>query len=264
VLLLDVTPLTLGIETAGGVSTPMIDRNTTIPTKKSQVFSTYSDNQTAVDIKILQGERPMASDNKMLGNFRLEGIPPAMRGVPQIEVTFDIDANGILHVTAKDLGTGRDQKITISGSSGLSKDEVENLKKEAELHAEEDRKKKERIETRNELDSMVYQTEKQISDLGDKLPADKKTALTDALTAAKKVLDNQGASTDELKGARDRIMKLMHEMSQDLYGQAGAAPGGATTEGPQGPSSAADNSSAPKNDNVVDADFEVVDDDDKK
>lgn len=265
VLLLDVTPLTLGIETAGGVSTPMIDRNTTIPTKKSQVFSTYSDSQTAVDIKVLQGERPMAADNKMLGNFRLEGIPPAPRGVPQIEVTFDIDANGILHVTAKDLGTGKDQRITISGSSGLSKDEVENLKKEAELHAEEDRKKKERIETRNELDTMVYQTEKQITDLGDKLPADKKTALTDALTAAKKVLDNQGASTDELKEARDRIMKLMHEMSQELYGQAGAAQAGAAaSEGPQGAASSSTAGASSSNDNVVDADFEVVDDDDKK
>ena len=275
VLLLDVTPLTLGIETAGGVSTPMIERNTTIPTKKSQIFSTYADSQTAVDIKVLQGERPMANDNKVLGNFRLDGIPSAPRGVPQIEVTFDIDANGILHVTAKDLGTGKDQKITITGSSGLSKDEVEKLKKEAELHAEEDRQKKELIENRNELDGMVYQTEKQLKDIGDKFPEDKKVPLADALTAAKKVLDNKGASADELKAAKEKLSHLLQEMGQELYAAAQAAQGGAdgdaadaATAGAAGGKGAGKSKSASDKKaadyNVVDADFEVIDEDDKK
>lgn len=265
VLLLDVTPLTLGIETAGGVSTPMIERNTTIPTKKSQIFSTYADNQTAVDVKVLQGERPMANDNKVLGNFRLDGIPTAPRGVPQIEVTFDIDANGILHVTAKDLGTGKDQKITITGSSGLSQDEVDKLKKEAELHAEEDRIKKELIENRNELDGMVYQTEKQLSEIGDKFPEDKKVPLTEALTTAKKVLDNANASADELKGAKEKLTSLLQEMGQELYAAAQAAQAGAAgTEGADTPAdSSAKSEKKASDDTVVDADFEVVDDDKK-
>jgi molecular chaperone DnaK len=265
VLLLDVTPLTLGIETAGGVSTAMIDRNTTIPTKKSQIFSTYADSQTAVDIKVLQGERPLANDNKILGNFRLDGIPAAPRGVPQIEVTFDIDANGILHVTAKDLGTGKDQKITITGSSGLSEEEVEKLKKEAELNAEEDRKKKELIETRNELDGMTYQTEKQLSEIGDKFPDEKKAPLTEALTSAKKVLENQDASLEELTTAKDELTKLLQEMGQELYNAAQQAQGDAA--GPEaGPSEAGEKttSKAKSDDNVVDADFEVVDDEEKK
>lgn len=266
VLLLDVTPLTLGIETAGAVSTPMIDRNTTIPSKKSQIFSTYADSQTAVDVKVLQGERPMAADNKILGNFRLDGIPAAPRGVPQIEVTFDIDANGILHVTAKDLGTGKDQKITISGSSGLSEEEVEKLRKEAELHAEEDKLKKELIENRNELDGMVYQTEKQLTDIGDKFPDDKKAPLTEALTAAKKVLENQEATAAELKEASEKVSALLQEMGQELYEAAqaaqGEAAGAATTEG----ATSAEAPQEPKkeDDNVVDADFEVIDDEEKK
>ncbi len=276
VLLLDVTPLTLGIETAGGVSTAMIERNTTIPSKKSQIFSTYADSQTAVDIKVLQGERPMANDNKVLGNFRLDGIPTAPRGVPQIEVTFDIDANGILHVTAKDLGTGKDQKITITGSSGLSEEEVENLKKEAELHAEEDLKRKELIEARNELDGMVYQTEKQLSDIGDKFPEDKKVPLTEALTEAKKVLENQEATADELNTAKEKLTNLLQEMGQELYAAAQAAQGGAEGEGMDPAAAAAAaaaaaeagsgaGSKSDKNgDDVVDADFEVVDEDDKK
>ncbi len=258
VLLLDVTPLTLGIETAGGVSTPMIERNTTIPAKKSQVFSTYADGQTAVDIKVLQGERPMANDNKILGNFRLEGIPGAPRGVPQIEVIFDIDANGILHVTAKDKGTGKDQKITISGSSGLDKDEVERLKKEAELHAEEDRLRKEAVENRNELDSMVYQAEKQISEHGDKLPGDKKGALDAAIANAKQVLENSAASGEELKSAKEKLTGILAEVGQSVYEAASAAGDPAGTAGEP----AGNQASEHKADNDV-VDAEVVDDDRK-
>lgn len=255
VLLLDVTPLTLGIETAGGVSTPMIERNTTIPTKKSQIFSTYSDNQTAVDVKVLQGERPMANDNKMLGNFRLEGIPIAPRGTPQIEVTFDIDANGILHVTAKDMGTGKDQKITISGSSGLDKDEIERLKKEAELHAAEDKEKKETVEARNELDNLIYQTEKQVAEAGEKLPAEKKSAIDLALQEGRQVQANTSASREELKGAATRITGLLQQLAQDLASAAGAAAAAAEP----GPTPQGENDG-----DVVDADFEVVDDETKK
>lgn len=260
ILLLDVTPLTLGIETAGGVSTPMIERNTTIPTKKSQVFSTYADSQTAVDVRVLQGERPMARDNKLLGNFRLDGIPPATRGTPQIEVTFDIDANGILHVNAKDLGTGKDQHITITNASGLSKEEVERLRKEAEAHAAEDLKQKEAVEARNQLDSMVYQTEKQLKDLGDKVPADKKSQLESLVAEGKKVLENQAASASEMNAVFEKIQSVFQEVVKDLYSHAG----------PQGP---AQNDQAgtppppsePKNGgNVVEGDFEVVDGDDKQ
>ena len=258
VLLLDVTPLTLSIETAGGVSTPMIERNTTIPKKASQVFSTYSDNQTAVDIRVLQGERPMARDNKLIGNFRLDGIAPAPRGLPQIEVTFDIDANGILNVTAKDKSTGKEQKITITNSSGLSKEEVENLRKEAELHAAEDAMRKETAEVRNELDNIIYQTQKQISEGGANLPVDAKQALENEITAAKQVLDKADASKDELNAAVDKLMKVLQENAQHMQqaqqpnAQAGAqqAQGGAAQQGGK--------------DGPVDADFEVVDDDKPK
>ncbi len=262
VLLLDVTPLTLGIETAGAVSTAMIERNTTIPAKKMQVFSTYSDSQTAVDIKILQGERPMANDNKLLGNFRLDGIPPAPRGVPQIEVSFDIDANGILHVSAKDKGTGKDQKITITNSSGLSKDDIERMKKDAELNAEADKKQREAVETKNNLDNLIYQTEKQIEELADKLPADKKSDLEAALAEGKQALESN--QVIEMKAATDKIQNLFASFAQDLYSQAEAAgppPPGATASADTGTSDTASSSAADSD--VVDADFEVVDDEKK-
>ena len=262
VLLLDVTPLTLGIETAGAISTAMIERNTTIPAKKMEVFSTYSDNQTAVDIKILQGERPMANDNKLLGNFRLDGIPPAPRGMPQIEVTFDIDANGILHVSAKDKGTGKDQKITITNSSGLSKDEIDKMKKEAELNAEADKKQREAVETKNNLDNLIYQTEKQIEELGDKLPSDKKSELDTALAEGKSALESNQA--DQMKAATTNIQNLFASLAQDLYSQAGAAgapPPEAT--GDTGGGTSDTTSSTASDSDVVDADFEVVDEDKK-
>jgi molecular chaperone DnaK len=265
VLLLDVSPLTLGIETAGGVATAMIPRNTTIPSKKSQVFSTYSDSQPSVEIVVLQGERPMSRDNKILGTFRLDGIPPAPRGVPQIEVTFDIDANGILHVTAKDLGTGKDQKITIQGSSGLSKEEVERMTKEAEVHAAEDKKRKDAVESRNQLDSSIYQLEKAIKDAGDKIPAEQKTKLETALTDAKKELESNDA--DRMKAAMENLSKLGAELYSQAQANAGAAQpdaGAAAGAGAAGPEADTGSKSGKKNDDVVDADFEVVDDDKKK
>jgi len=268
VILLDVTPLTLGIETAGAVSTPMIPRNTTIPTKKSQVFSTYADSQTAVDIKILQGERPMASDNKMLGNFRLDGIPPAPRGTPQIEVTFDIDANGILHVTAKDLGTGRDQKISITGSSGLTKDEVERLRKEAEAHAADDQKKRDAVESKNILDQAIYQSEKLFKDLGDKCPADKKAPAEAAIAEGKKVLADTAATPEQMKAAADKINTAMQAIGSEIYSKVkpeGTAAGGPAPEGAAADAGPSDpKPKAKKDGNVVDADFEVVDDKNEK
>ena len=262
ILLLDVTPLTLAIETAGSVATAMIDRNTTIPTKKSQVFSTYQDNQTAVDINVLQGERPMAKDNKRLGNFNLDGIPAAARGVPQIEVTFDIDANGILNVSAKDQGTGKEQKISITGSSGLDEAEVERLKEEAEAHAAEDASLKAKVESRNELDSLIYQSEKQISDLGDKIPADKKTELEGVIAEGKTVLENAEADAEQMNAVKEKISTILQAFAQEMYAQQGAE--GGVDPGAQASDATGADVAKEAEAETVDADFEVVDDEDKK
>ena len=258
-LLLDVTPLTLAIETLGGVATPMIPRNTTIPTKKTETFSTASDSQTEVEVHVLQGERPMAAANRTLGKFKLAGIPPAPRGVPQIEVTFDIDANGILNVTAKDNATGKDTRITISSSSGLSKDEVERMAKDAEAHAAEDKEKREEIEARNSLDGLVYNIEKMLKDSGEKVQAADKTDVETALADAKKTLEGTPSAAD-LKAAHERLTHASHKLAEVLYkansAQASGAPGGPSSQG----DGAADGQK--KDEGVIDAEY--VDVDDKK
>ena len=262
VLLLDVTPLTLGIETAGGVSTPMIERNTTIPTKKSQIFSTAADNQPAVDIVVLQGERSMSQDNKTLGTFKLDGIAPAPRGTPQIDVIFDIDANGILNVSAKDQGTGKDQKITISGSSSMDEAEVERLKQEAEKFADQDKEKKEVILARNELDSMVYQSEKQLSELNDQAPAELKDKINEVLVEVKKVLENQASTLPELNEAKDKMQKNFEDLGKEAMKYANSA---ASEDAPvEEESGSSEESESKKDDDIVDADFEVVDDENEK
>ena len=254
ILLLDVTPLSLGVETMGGVMTKMIDRNTTIPTSKTEVYSTAADNQTSVEINVLQGEREMAADNKSLGKFTLTGIPAAPRGVPQIEVTFDIDANGIVKVTAKDKATGKSQQITISGSTALSDDEVDRMVKDAESHAEEDKKHKDEIEVRNQTDSLCYSTEQTLKDLGDKVPEDQRKNVQDAVDAAKKVLE--GTDIDAIKAAGEKLQEASHKLAEVVYSN--------TQEQTAGGNAGASNAGSGSADDVVDADYEVVDDDKKK
>ena len=248
ILLLDVTPLSLGVETMGGIMTKMIDRNTTIPTSKTEVYSTAADNQTSVEINVLQGERELARDNKSLGKFQLTGIPAARRGVPQIEVTFDIDANGIVKVSAKDKGTGKEQQITISGSTALSDDEVDRMVKDAEAHAEEDKKQKEEVEVRNQTDSLCYSTEQTLNELGDKVSADVKSKAETAIADAKKALE--GSDVEAIKAAGESLQSVAYELAQVVYADAQQQ-----TDGAAG--------AQPADDDVVDADDEVVDDEDK-
>ena len=248
ILLLDVTPLSLGVETMGGIMTKMIDRNTTIPTSKTEIYSTAADNQTSVEINVLQGERELARDNKSLGKFQLTGIPAARRGVPQIEVTFDIDANGIVTVSAKDKGTGKEQQITISGSTALSDEEVDRMVKDAEAHAEEDKRQKEEVEVRNQTDSLCYSTEQTIADLGDKVSADVKGEAEAAISEAKKALE--GTDVDAIKAAGDKLQEVAYKLAQIVYADAQQETGGSAA--------------ASSDDDVVDADYEVVDDDQDK
>ena len=264
ILLLDVTPLSLSIETMGGVATKLIERNTTIPTKKSQVFSTAADNQTAVDIHVVQGEREFARDNKTLGQFRLDGILPARRGVPQIEVTFDIDANGIVNVSAKDLGTGKEQHITITSGSNMSKDDIDKAVKEAAAYEAEDKKKKEAIDTRNEADSMVFQTEKAMEEVGDKIDANDKAAVEADLNALKEAINKApaeqmtDAQVEEIKAAKEKLMNSAQKLFAKVYEQAQAAQGAAGAQGQAGPQAGQRASQAGYGDDVVDGDYKEV------
>ena len=261
-LLLDVTPLTLAIETLGGVATPMIPRNTTIPTRKTETFSTAADNQTSVEIHVLQGERPMAAQNRTLGKFHLTGIPPAPRGLPQIEVTFDIDANGILNVTAKDNATGKDQKITITSSSGLSKEEVERMAKDAEAHAADDKAKREEIDARNQLDSMVYQIEKMLRESGDKISGSERGEVENALADAKKALESNDKA--QMDCAREALTQASHKLAEQMYKATQPGPGagaGPTPGAEAGPQPGGDGQ-AKKDEGVIDAEY--VDVEDKK
>jgi len=262
ILLLDVTPLSLGVETLGGVMTTMIDRNTTIPTRKSEIYSTAADNQTSVEIHVLQGERPMARDNKTLGRFQLTGIPAARRGIPQIEVTFDIDANGIVNVSAKDLGTGQQQQITISGSTALSDDEVDRMVKDAEANAAEDAKRKEEIEVRNNCDSLVNATEQTLRELGDKVPADSKQAAEDAIAQAKTALEGQ--DIEAIKAAQEKLQEAGYKLAEVVY-STGAAPGAEGFDpAAAAAAAAAQQGAAPADDGTIEADYEVVDPEDEK
>jgi molecular chaperone DnaK len=260
-LLLDVTPLTLAIETLGGVATPMIPRNTTIPTRKTETFSTAADNQTSVEVHVLQGERPMAGQNRTLGKFHLTGIPPAPRGLPQIEVTFDIDANGILNVTAKDTATQKDQKITITSSSGLSKEEIDRMAKEADSHSAEDKAQREAIEAKNQLDSMVYSVEKMLREHGDKISGSERGDVESAVADAKKALE--GGDKAAMDKARENLTKASHKLAEQMYkaaqSQAGPAPGAGPSAGPEPGSNGA---SQKKDEGVIDAEY--VDVEDKK
>jgi molecular chaperone DnaK len=258
VLLLDVNPLSLGIETLGGVTTVLIPRNTTIPTKKSEVFSTAEDNQTTVEIHVLQGERELASGNKTIGKFQLTGIPPAQRGMPQVEVTFDIDANGILHVTAKDKATGKEQKIRIEASSGLSENDIQKMVKDAEQHADEDKSRREEIDTRNRLDSLTYEVEKNAKEWSDKLSAELKSRLEASVERARKAL--RADDLGEIRSAQEELSRTYSEAGQSLYAQ-GEQDAGTTATDEAATASAHAN---PKgSDNVVDADYEIVDDEKK-
>ena len=262
ILLLDVTPLSLGVETLGGVMTKMIDRNTTIPTRKSEIYSTAADNQTSVEIHVLQGERPMARDNKTLGRFQLSGIPAARRGVPQIEVTFDIDANGIVNVSAKDLGTGQQQQITISGSTALSDDEVDRMVKDAEAHAEEDKRIKEEAEVRNNCDSLVNATEQTLRELGDKVPADAKSQAEAAIEQAKTAL--QGTDIEAIKSATEALQEAGYKLAEIVYSQNGAQGAGGFDPAAAAAAAAQGAQSAPADDGTIEADYEVVDPNEEK